>query len=180
MCVFAKIHPNLLTHHMVSLNHRVTNIYMLWISASNKEPHWRTRGHEPKSSADICWKHHNITVTIMTQNSHKACITQGITSSINVPFVISINVPNVLFVILASRGKTVLIKGLRYSTGKVVSSFSVKVCTLFYMPITIDLGMRQEMMAPSSKKDCLLTVRPTNNFVSPLFGITCLQSIKHL
>lgn len=52
-------------------------------------------------------------------------------------------------------------------SGKVVSSFSVKVCTLFYMPITIDLGVRQEMMAPSSKLECLLTVWPTNHFFVP-------------
>lgn len=56
---------------------------------------------------------------------------------------------------------------VQHAWKKVASSLSVKVCKLFYMPITIDLGMRQEMMAPSSKRGCLLTVWPTNNFCVP-------------
>lgn len=50
----------------------------------------------------------------------------------------------------------------------------------FYTPVTVDLDVCQETTAPSSKRERLLTVWPLIIFVSPLFGIACLRSIKHL
>lgn len=165
VCMF--LPKSIQTRHMVSLNPRVSKIYMLWISASNKEPRWRTRGREPKI------KRWNLLETSQHKPNHyDTQLQQSVHytrhNKLNKRSICHFNKRSKCSICRFSvERQDCARKVALVQHGKVASSFSVKVCTLFYMPITTDLGMRQEMMAPSSKKECLLTVWPTNNFCVP-------------